>query len=165
MVSLRKWKLDDAKQLCRIINDKRITDNLRSLPNPYTEKDATDYISFCLNSDENLNFCYAILLDDVVVGSIGAFRQRDIHFRTAEIGYYVGVEYWGKGVATSAVKQLCEIIFNETDIVRLFAEPFAQNIASCRILEKNGFVCDGTLRKNAYKNGSFMDMKMYSLIK
>ena len=136
MVSLRKWKLDDAKQLCRIINDKRITDNLRSLPNHYTEKDATDYISFCLNSDENSNFCYAILLDDVVVGSIGAFRQTDIHFRTAEIGYYVGVEYWGKGVATSAVKQLCEIIFNETDIVRLFAEPLPKILQVAEFLKR-----------------------------
>lgn len=66
---------------------------------------------------------------------------------------------------TEAVKQICEYIFSESDIIRIYAEPFAYNKASCRVLEKAGFQCEGILRKNAVKNGNIVDMKMYSLIK
>lgn len=66
---------------------------------------------------------------------------------------------------TEAVKQICEYVFNKSDIVRIYAEPFAYNVASCRVLEKAGFQCEGTLRCNAIKNGRIVDMKMYSLLK
>lgn len=85
--------------------------------------------------------------------------------RLAEMGYYVGESYWGSGLGTSAVKQVCNYIFNNTDIIRIFAEPFAYNVASCRVLEKAGFQFAGLLRNNAIKNGKVLDMKMYSLIK
>ena len=78
--------------------------------------------------------------------------------------YYLGEEFWNNGLATSAIKQICEFVFENSDIIRIFAEPFARNAASCRALEKAGFVCEGTLRYNAYKNGQVEDMKMYSLI-
>ena len=66
---------------------------------------------------------------------------------------------------TEAVKQICEYVFGKSDIIRIYAEPFAYNVASCRVLEKAGFQCEGVLRKNAVKNGKIVDMKMYSLIK
>ena len=66
---------------------------------------------------------------------------------------------------TEAVKMACDFVFSNTDIIRIFAEPFSYNGASCRVLEKAGFTCEGTLRSNAYKNGSIVDMKMYALIK
>ena len=80
------------------------------------------------------------------------------------VGYYIAEPYWGKGLGTSAIRQICEYIFRNTDIIRLFAEPFAHNIGSCRILEKSGFQLEGTLRKNAVKNGVVVDMKMYSIL-
>ena len=80
------------------------------------------------------------------------------------MGYYIAEPFWGKGLGTSAVKQTCTYIFEHTDIIRIFAEPFAYNTASCRILEKGGFTCEGTLRKNAVKNGQIIDMEMYSNI-
>jgi Acetyltransferases, including N-acetylases of ribosomal proteins len=81
------------------------------------------------------------------------------------MGYYISEPYWGQGYGTCAVKQVCELIFNTTDIIRIFAEPFAYNIASCRILEKSGFSLEGVLKKNAVKNGDVIDMKMYALVK
>ena len=69
------------------------------------------------------------------------------------MGYYVSEYYWGNGIGTSAVKQTCNYVFENTDIIRIFAEPFAHNAASCRILEKSGFEYEGTLRNNAVKNG------------
>ena len=93
------------------------------------------------------------------------FRKDNIHCQTAEMGYYISEQYWGQGHGSSAVKQTCELIFNTSDIIRIFAEPFSRNIASCRILEKAGFHLEGVLRKNAVKNGKVEDMKMYALVK
>ncbi len=166
MVKLKEWSQSDAEMLAELLNDRRILDNLRDgLPYPYTQDDALFYINSCLSADKNNEFCFAIVYNGKVVGSIGIFRQGNIHFRTAELGYYVGVDYWGAGICTEAVRLASEHVFNNTDIVRIYAEPFAENVASCRVLEKNGFVLEGILRKNAYKNGAFRDMKMYSLVK
>ena len=100
-----------------------------------------------------------------MTGSIGVFRQENIHRQTAELGYYLAEEYWGNGLMTQAVRQICSFVFEQSDILRIYAEPFAYNIASCRVLEKAGFTCEGTLRQNAVKNGRVLDMKMYALLK
>ena len=163
---IRKWELSDAKDLAVALSNKKVQDNLRDgLPYPYTEQDGKEFISAMLSADENETFAFAIMVDDKVVGSIGIFRQGNIHRQTAELGYYIAEEYWGKGIMTEAVKQICEYVFANSDIIRIYAEPFAYNIASCRVLEKVGFQYEGTLRSNAVKNGKVIDMKMYSLIK
>lgn len=163
---MRKWELSDARDLAAVISNKKIQDNLRDgLPYPYTEKDAADYISQMLAADENDVFAFAITSENKVIGSIGVFRQENVHRQTAELGYYIGEDYWGKGIAAEAVKQICRYVFEKSDIVRIYAEPFAYNAASCRVLEKAGFQYEGTLRSNAVKNGKVTDMKMYSLLR
>lgn len=163
---IRKWQLSDAEALAAVLSNKNILNNLRDgLPYPYTEKDAKAYISAMLSDDENNVFAFAVTVNSSVVGSIGAFRQDNIHSRTAELGYYLAEEYWGQGIMTEAVKQIINYIFDHTDIIRIFAEPFRFNLGSCRVLEKAGFVCEGILRSNAVKNGKIEDMKMYSIIK
>ena len=164
--TIRKWELSDAIDLAAALSNKKVQDNLRDgLPYPYTEQDGTDYISAMLSADENETFAFAITVDEKVVGSIGIFRQGNIHRQTAELGYYIAEEYWGKGIMTEAVKQICGYVFDKSDIIRIYAEPFAYNAASCRVLEKAGFQYEGTLRSNAVKNGEVIDMKMYSLLK
>ncbi|WMJ84068.1 GNAT family protein [Oscillospiraceae bacterium MB24-C1] len=164
--TLRAWRIDDAEDLALAINNKKVLNNLRDgLPFPYTTKDAEEYISMMLNADKDKVYAFAITVDDKVIGSIGIFRQQNIHGKTAEMGYFIAEPYWGKGLGTSAVRQVYDHIFSKTDIIRIFAEPFANNVASCRILEKSGFVLEGILRKNAVKNGRILDMKMYALIK
>ncbi len=163
---IRKWKLSDAKDLAAALSNKKVQDNLRDgLPYPYTEQDGKEFISAMLSADENKTFAFAIIVDDMVIGSIGIFRQDNIHRQTAELGYYIAEEYWGKGIMAEAVKQICEYVFGNSDIIRIYAEPFAYNIASCRVLEKAGFQYEGTLRSNAVKNSKVIDMKMYSLLK
>jgi len=163
---IKKWELTDAGDLARVLSNTKVQDNLRDgLPYPYTEKDGTDYISAMLSADENETFAFAIVSDNKVIGSIGVFRQENIHRQTAELGYCIAEEYWGKGIMTDAVKQVCKYIFDKSDIIRIYAEPFAYNTASCRVLEKAGFQYEGTLRSNAVKNGKIIDMKMYSLLK
>ena len=163
---IRKWELSDAKDLAAALSNKKVQDNLRDgLPYPYTEQDGKEFISAMLSADENETFAFAITVNNMVIGSIGIFRQGNIHRQTAELGYYIAEEYWGKGIMTEAVKQICEYVFANSDIIRIYAEPFAYNIASCRALEKAGFQYEGTLRSNAVKNSKVIDMKMYSLLK
>lgn len=163
---LRWWKTEDAKSLAELLNNKKILDNLRDgLPVPYTEKDALDYINAMLNADKNSTFAFAVVSDGELVGSVGIFRQSNIHSKTAELGYYIGEKYWNKGIATAAVNQACGYVFGNSDIIRIFAEPFARNAASCRVLEKSGFSCEGVLRSNAVKNGIVEDIKIYARIK
>ena len=153
---IRTWRTTDAADLAKSLNNKKIHNNLRDgLPLPYTESDALEYINAMLAAKNGDTFAFAITVDDKAVGSIGVFRQSNIHNRTAEMGYYVAEPFWGKGIATTAVELVC----------RIFAEPFAFNSASCRILEKNGFVFEGVLRQNAVKNGVVVDMNMYSILK
>ena len=163
---IRRWELSDARDLATALSNKKIQDNLRDgLPYPYTEKDGKEFISTMLAANENDTFAFAITVNGKVIGSIGAFRQTNIHNKTAELGYYIAEEYWGKGIMTEAVKQLCDYVFSHTDIIRIYAEPFFYNIGSCRVLEKAGFQYEGTLRSNALKNGNVLDMKMYSKLK
>lgn len=133
------------------------------IPIPYK----TDAIIFPIYLHQMKMKCLHLLFtaDEKVIGSISAFRQANIHNKTAELGYYIAEEYWGKGIMTEAVKQLCEYIFTHSDIIRIYAEPFAHNIASCRVLEKSGFQYEGTLHNNALKNGKILDMKIYALLK
>lgn len=163
---IRSWKIEDAPELAAALNNKNIHDNLRDgLPFPYTESDAEYYISEMLNSDPDNTFAFAVTVNGKVVGSIGAFRGVNIHYRTAELGYYIAQTYWGRGIATKAVGQICRYVFENSDVIRIYAEPFSWNKASCRVLEKNGFELEGTLHSNAVKNGKITDMKMYALVK
>ena len=165
-IKIREWKIEDKSELAENLNNMNILNNLRDgLPYPYTEADAEDFIRAMLSADKNKTFAFAIMLDGKVIGSIGVFRQENIHFRTAEMGYYIGEKYWGNGYMTEAVNLACNHVFENTDIIRIYAEPFAYNTASCRVLEKAGFVCEGILKSNAYKNGNIVDMKMYALVK
>lgn len=163
---IRKWRIEDKNALATIANNKNVLDNLRDgIPYPYTIKDAEEFITSMLSADQGKTFAFAITVNDVAIGSIGVFRCDNIHSRTAEMGYYIGEPYWGNGFATSAVMQVCKYIFKHTDIIRIFAEPFAHNTASCRVLEKAGFLLEGTLHSNAVKNGKVLDMNMYARIK
>lgn len=165
-IIIREWKIEDKTALAENLNNMNVLNNLRDgLPYPYTEDDAEDFIRAMLSADKDKSFAFAITLNGKVIGSIGVFRQDNIHYRTAEMGYYMGEKYWGRGYMTEAVKLVCDFVFENTDIIRIFAEPFAYNSASCRVLEKAGFIFEGVLRSNAYKNGNIVDMKMYAIVK
>lgn len=164
--AIREWKPEDKRALAENLNNRNVLDNLRDgLPYPYTEKDAEEYIRSVRLADKGKTFAFAIVLEDKVIGSIGVFRCENIHSRTAELGYYIGEPYWSRGYMTCAVKQVCDYVFDNTDIIRIFAEPFAHNAASCRVLEKAGFCLEGVLRSNAVKNGAVLDMKLYARLK
>lgn len=117
---LRKWRMEDAADLAGVISNPRILENLRDgIPYPYTETDGREFITAMLSVNEQDIFAFAITVQDQVIGSISASRQSNIHSRTAELGYYLAEEYWGQGIATEAVQQICEYVFFHSDILRI----------------------------------------------
>ena len=152
-----------SQALAALLQDGRVRRMLRDgLPYPYTEADARAFLAETLASDPEEVFAFAIAQEDIPVGSLGMFRQGNIHRRTAELGYYLGPDHWGQGIGTWAVREAVQWAFARTDLLRIFAEPFAENHASCRVLEKAGFQLEGVLRQNAVKDGRVLDMKMYA---
>ena len=162
---IRSWRPEDAAALARTINDEAVQANLRDgLPFPYTVSDAEAFIGFALSAGDGM-YSFAVTENDVCIGSISVTRGENIHRLTGELGYYIARERWGRGYATRAAQEICRYVFENTDIVRIYAEPFADNAASCRVLEKAGFTLEGTLRANAIKSGRIRDTRIYSLLR
>ena len=165
-ITLRPWCETDTAPCAALANDEGVAANLRDVfPHPYAEQDARDFIALCCaaNPDEVL-FC-AVEVDGVFAGSVSLTRGADVARKSAELGCWFGRPFWGKGIATEAVRQMCARGFVAWDIVRIFAEPFSRNRASCRVLEKNGFTHEGTKHLSVYKRGKLLDSELYALIK
>ena len=155
-VTLREWKRSDADALAAIANNKKIWDNVRDrLPFPYTKKDAKEWLDLVKKQKIVTTFC--IDVDGKLVGSIGVTLKDDVYRKTAEIGYFIAEEYWGRGIATEAVKQMVSYVQKKFDIVRIYAEVFEHNKASMKALEKNGFYLECIRKKAAFKNNMILD--------
>ena len=163
---LRKWEFSDGPSLISAGNDPRIACGLRnSFPSPYTEEDALRYITYCKNTADDLEYIRAIVIGGKAAGSISLRFGNDVSCKNAEIGYWIAVPHWGKGIVTDAVSQLVRVGFETFRMHRIYAEVFSPNLASQRVLEKNGFVREGCFREAVYKNGQYMDMYVYGLLR
>ena len=155
-IFLRPWKKEDASQLAKIANNKNIWNNVRdSLPHPYTQKDAEEWIAHCRRQKPALNF--AIIYNEKLAGSIGCTPKTDVYSKSIEIGYFIGEAFWNKGIAKNAVRILLNYIEEEFDVIRVYAEVYAYNKASMRVLLKNGFYLESIRRKAAIKNNVLID--------
>ncbi len=164
--TLRPWKMEDAPSVARVADNPFIAQNLRDVfPHPYTLADALEFVGSCVRSDGRGQLTRAIEINGEAAGSIGVFLGSDVYRRSAELGYWLAEPYWGQGVMTRAVRAVCAEAFERFDIVRIFAEPFAGNAGSRRVLEKAGFTYEGTMRNGAYKNGAVLSYCLYSLLR
>ena len=163
-ITLRPFREEDLESIQKLGNNPTIASNLRDgFPHPYTMEDAKLFLELAMNADPINRF--AILENDVHVGNIGLHLQTDIYRKSAEIGYFVGEPYWNRGIATEAVKLIVEYGFREWDINRIFAGVFSYNLASARVLEKAGFVYEGTFKNAVTKNGESWDEIRYAILK
>lgn len=163
---LRPWEEADAASLARWADDPAVAANLRDVfPSPYTRADAEWFIRDCMAREGDGQLCRAIVAGGEAVGSIGVFRGADVYRKSAEIGYWLGRDFWGRGWMTAAVKRMCREAFDTWDIVRIHAEVFAPNRASQAVLEKAGFSLEGTRRNSVYKGGRVLDSRVYALLK
>lgn len=162
---LRAWTLDDVPSLVRHIDNIRIWNNVRDLlPNPYTEKDAREYI-LMVTEKVGPQVEFAIDIDGRAVGGIGLVPGSDVERISAELGYWLGEEYWGNDIMSKAVKQLVQYTFETLSFSKVFAMVFSSNAASMRVLEKAGFEKEAVLKSALIKNGVIMDFHYYSIIK
>ena len=163
---LRDWKLDDAENLVRYANNPKVACFLRNtFPSPYTLDDAHRFIDQCMHRDQTKQSIKAIVIDNEPIGSVGLLLQDDVSSKTAELGYWLGEPFWGKGIMTKAIIQTCENGFANFDIFRIYARPFVDNVGSRKALEKAGFHMEGICKKAICKNGKITDYCMYALIK
>jgi RimJ/RimL family protein N-acetyltransferase len=162
--TLRSWRSGDEDSLVRHADDRDVWINLRDrFPHPYTRDDARAWLRLVAESTPETNFVVAVA--DEAVGGIGLTLQDDVSRRSAEIGYWLGRAYWGRGIATAAVRALTDWAFAHFDLCRLYAGVFEWNPASARVLEKAGYVLEGRLRRSVTKDGRTIDQLLYALVR
>jgi len=160
---VRSWEPDDVPSLVRHANNRRIWSNLRDrFPHPYTTADGNSFIRRVRVSRPETTF--AIEVNREAAGGIGFMLQPDVERVSAEIGYWLGEAYWGRGVCSEALRAVTQYAIERHGLTRVYALPFAHNAASCRVLEKAGFVLEGLLRRSAIKDGQIADQKLYAFI-
>ena len=161
---LRPWHRDDVAALVRHANNRNIWRNVRDrFPYPYTQEAAEMWVNIANNNPYEP--ALAIEVNGEAVGGIGLIFGQDIDRRSAEIGYWLGEAYWGRGIITEAVQSLTAYAFEQFDLARIWACVFEWNPGSMRVLEKAGFNCEGTLRKAATKDGQTIDVVMYAIVR
>ncbi|BDZ71161.1 N-acetyltransferase [Methanobacterium petrolearium] len=145
-------------------NNYHIAINMRDLfPHPYTLEDGEQWLE--ITSKEEKNCFLAIIVNNEAVGGIGLTLGEDIERISAELGYWLGEKYWGKGITSSGIKGIVTYGFNELGLERIFAKPLEHNTPSRKVLEKNGFKLEGIMEKSVIKNGKIYGQALYARIK
>jgi len=161
---LRPLKRTDAASLAHHANNRKIWRNLRDqFPFPYTDKDAQRWIA--ATKESNVDHAFAIATPQEAIGTVGIQVQQDVYRRGAEIGFWLGEAYWGRGIATLAVNRASEWAFATLEIDRLQAFAFGWNPASARVLEKSGYQREGCLRNSVFKDNQLIDQWLYARLR
>lgn len=158
---LRPLEPADAPSIALHANDRDIWLNVRDrFPHPYSLNDAETFIATMADQSPVLSF--GIIVDGVAGGGISLMPGKDIERCSTEIGYWLGRAFWGRGIATEAVRTLTTYAFEQIGFERVFAVAFAHNPASARVLEKAGYVKEGFMRRSAIKDGVIIDQWLYA---
>ena len=161
---VRSFREADAAELARHANNRKVWLQLRDqFPHPYTIDDARSFITLARAGDPETMF--AITVSDVAVGGIGVKLRDDVERCSAEVGYWLGEPYWGRGITTRALAAFTRFAFTAYDLERLYAVPFAVNPASCRVLQKAGYRLEGRMRRSAIKDGKVQDQLLYAILR
>lgn len=161
VAALRPWQPTDAASVARHANDRRIWRNVRDrFPHPYTLADADAFLARVCAMQPRTGF--AIEVDGEAVGGIGLEPGSDVERRSAEIGFWLGTAFWGRGIMTAAVVATTEHAYQCFDLCRIHAIVFAWNPASMRVLEKAGYQREGVLRKSVSKDDQVIDSVLYA---
>ena len=160
---VRSWHPGDVESLVKHANNQKVWITLRDrFPHPYTRTDAQNWIQGSLTETPETNF--AIDLFEKAVGGISFQLKTDVERYSAEVGYWLGEEFWGQGICTSALKGATKFAFETYPLNRIFAVPFSENLASRRVLEKAGYHKEGMMRLSAFKDGRFVDEVLYAFV-
>ena len=163
-LSVRSWRNDDLKALLRHANNPNIAANLRDqFPSPYTRHDALEFLDYARSQEPECSF--AIEYGGEAVGGVGFLMGRDIARISAEMGYWLSEQLWGRGIATRAVTATSDWALDHYKLSRVFAMSFVHNVASIRVLEKAGFEREGLMRRSAIKHGVILDQILFAKVR
>lgn len=164
MIRLRDINLTPPEEIQRLANNHAIAVNLRdTFPYPYTIEDAVTFLG--LTENGVLGHVFGIYDNETFVGCCSLIPQNDVYRINAEIGYWIGEPYWGKGFATDAIRLLIKFAFEEPDLLRVYANIFEYNAGSMRVLEKTGFEKEAIIKSSVIKEGKIIDEHLYSIRK
>ncbi|MDR7856742.1 GNAT family N-acetyltransferase [Tissierella sp.] len=163
---LRPFELSDSKIVQKLAGDSKIAETTLNIPHPYEDGMAESWIN--THKDNLINetsITYAIVENETgeLIGAISLMGINKVH-KKAELGYWIGVPYWGKGYCTDASQAIVEFGFKELNLNRIYALAFESNKGSWRVMEKMGMKYEGTRRQDVVKNGRFKDLRMYSIL-
>jgi [ribosomal protein S5]-alanine N-acetyltransferase len=162
-IKLRPFRLSDGARLVELANNENIARNLRDgFPNPYNLQHAETFLRKFMDLDPPTFF--AIEYKGEHVGNISLLKGQDVYRKSAEVGYFIGEDYWNKGIATTALGLICDYGFKNLDIARIHTGVYEHNLASQRVLEKCGFVKEGIFKMAVYKRELFWNEVRYAKI-
>jgi len=161
---IRSYANRDLDALLRYANNRAVSIHLRdAFPYPYRRRHAESWLALALGQAVETHFALATRQE--LIGGIGFQQQDDVYRKSAEIGYWVAQPFWGRGIATLAVREMTRYAFSHFPIERLYANVFAGNPASERVLLKCGYVYEGTMRKSVYKERQYRDQAIFALLR
>jgi ribosomal-protein-alanine N-acetyltransferase len=163
-IELRKWRETDYEDFFRLSNNDKLYKNM-SDAFPKTLESCRKCVCSFANNIEETQCARAIIVDGEVAGSIGAFLDSGLYCKNAEIAYWLGSQFWNRGIMSLVIEKFADHVFLNYAVERIYARPFVRNIGSRKALEKAGFEPEGILRKSAFKDGQSMDTYMYSLLR
>ena len=163
IITLHTWTPADKPALMALCNAVDRTFLSDRLPYPYTEADADWWLGMVAENEGKEGVWRAIVVDGLIVGSISVERLANVQRNAGSIGYMVLTPFWSQGIGTEAVRQICGIAFRELALERIIGEVFPENLASARVLEKNGFRLEGTKVGAVVKGGTAVDVRVYRL--
>jgi RimJ/RimL family protein N-acetyltransferase len=164
-LTLRAYTLADIAALVPLIGAREVAATTLRIPHPYTDEIAHEFIALAekdLASGQCVRGAITLKGAGVLCGGIGL--QVDADHRRAELGYWIGVPYWGNGYATEAARAMVEYGFEILGLQRIFASYVPRNVASGNVLRKIGMRQEGYLRSHILKWGEFLDLEMYGML-
>ncbi|MCP4684663.1 MAG: GNAT family N-acetyltransferase [bacterium] len=162
---LRPFTASDSADVCRLAGDKDIASTTLHIPHPYEETHAQQWIATHAGAFERgFQAVFAVVqsADGSLSGAIGL--TLDPKNRSAEMGYWIGRPFWGKGYCTEAARELVRYGFEDRNLNRIHANHFGRNTASGRVMEKIGMKYEGCLRQQVLKGGKFEDLRTYGIL-
>jgi RimJ/RimL family protein N-acetyltransferase len=167
-VRLTEFRPSDKPALVEHLREKEIYDRTLRIPFPYTEADAEEWFGIVARTTQQqgqvVNFAIRNS-DEFPIGGCGFDGLQVGKSHRAEIGYWLAKPYWNRGIMSAVVEKLCRHGFEELKLVKLTAHVFAANPASARVLGKCGFVQEGYLKKHYFKDGQYLDARLFALLK